>query len=353
MPIFEPMLRKGKNEVRYSGPQLQSFSQCALKYMLSTVAMWMLFSSCRKEPESLPFRKIEMPVSTTYRDLWIFNENEMVVCGGDEQHRVLLITVNGGENWQKGIFLDQPDDFINTIFFINRDTGFCGDGEVIIRRTIDGGLHWHSFYDQTWPIPQNRILRKIWFTDTTNGFICGGKGLGHGMIYKTENTGASWNWTAYDHEYRAVCFANQSNGLVGGYGSLLITDDGGHSFHNSSFTGYYITGIDVGDDGCYWICDLNGVIFKSCDGGNTLHQSRKGTGWSINSRQLNDIAVSSDGKIAAAGPSGFVTVSSDGGQNWNDYMSFSGTDIYRIKWLSESIIMAVGSNGGVYQLEIE
>lgn len=294
-----------------------------------------------------------MPVQTTYRDLWIFNENEMVVCGGDEQNSVVHTTADGGQSWQNSIFHDSPNDFINTLFFINRDTGFCGDGEVIIRRTVDGGNHWNDFYDQTWPIPQNRILRKIWFTDSMHGFICGGKGLGHGMIYKTDDSGNDWSWTAYSHELRAVCFVNPSNGIIGGYGALLITDDGGQTFRSSGFSGYYITGIDAGTDGCYWICDLNGHIFKSCDGGNTLSLSRKGSSWSVRSMQLNDIALSPGGRIAAAGPSGFITISRDGGQSWNDYKSFSGGDIQRLRWLSDHSLFAVGNNGGVYQLEIE
>lgn len=323
-----------------------------MKFLLVALSLSFLLNSCKKDPESLPFRKIEMPVQTIYRDLWIFNEDEMVVGGGDANNSVLYLTTDGGQSWQTPTFQEQPKHYINTLFFINRDTGFCGDGNVIIRRTVNGGLHWDDFYDQSWPIPQNRILRKIWFTDTLHGYICGGKGLGHGMIYKTDDTGMNWEWTAYNHEYRAVCFANQNNGLVGGYGSLLITDDGGQSFRNSGFTGYYLTGIAIGADGCYWVCDLNGSIFSSCDGGNTMNQSRKGTSWSVTSHQLNDIAVSTSGKIAAAGPSGFITISSDGGRSWNDYRSFNEHDIHRIRWLSDRVLVAVGSNGGVYQLEI-
>jgi len=273
----------------------------------------------------------------------------MIVCGGEAQKGFILYSDDLGQTWTSaiGTFNDQ----VNALHFINSDTGFCADGDIIISRTMNGGTSWDPFYDNSWPLTVNRNLRSIWFTTTEKGFVCGGKNLGNGVLYTTVNTGNDWTWTEFEHEYRSVTFSDSLNGIICGHGSVLYTNDGGNNFYPASLKDHYFTGSASDQFGNFFICDLNGKIYQSSNPKNNWLLIRDGSNWTIKSGQLNSIALSPGGKIAAAGPSGFITWSNDNGSSWNDRQSFNGSDIFKVKWLDEKTLACAGQNG-IYLVRI-
>ncbi len=305
--------------------------------------------SCQKNLPDIPSSKLEVPLQITYRDVHVFNENEFIICGGDDKGYVLK-TTNGGNTWiVSQSHFDKP---VNAMFFISPDTGFCADSDVIIYKTTDGGISWNTYYATSWPLTVNRNLRDIWFRDASHGFVCGGKNYGNGVLYRTENAGNSWSFEEFTHEYRGICFADENHGVLCGYGSLLITDDGGVTFQNREIKDYYYTGICVDANKKFYLIELNGSIYTSVDFGQSWQKINDRDGPGLNYRKLFTISVSPIGNIAAAGPNGYLIYSIDGGFTWNFRESFDSGDIMKVEWIDDFHLLSVGKDGAVYLTEI-
>ena len=305
---------------------------------------------CKKNVEEIPCQQLQVPINTTYRDIHVFNENEYTICGGDESGGVIHKTIDGGSTWSTS--LTSFPNSINCLFFLDNNTGFCADSDILIYKTTDGGINWNTFYATSWPLTVNRHLRDIYFNSDTSGFICGGKNYGNGVLYQTSNSGDYWSYNEYSHEYRGICFADAVHGVLCGYGSLLVTADGGSTFDNVENGKAFYTGISVDSNSSFWMCDFNGSIYQSTDFGISWNQKRKVGSWNMSQPQLNCIAVSPSGRIASAGVNGFITWSDDAGDSWNDRESFGGNEILKISWIDNSTLLAVGKNGGVYKLKL-
>lgn len=307
------------------------------------------FCSCKKDLSQLPFQKLMVPVSVTLRDVKVFNDSEFVVSGGDNGTGYVLRTNNKGITWQHAN--TAFDNQVNALCFLNDSTGYCADSDILIYKTTDGGRNWGAFYATSWPLTVNRNLRDIWFTNDSTGFVCGGKNLGNGVLFSTADAGSYWGFKEYAHEYRGICFKNELNGVLCGYGSLLLSQDGGKTFKNIENENAYYTGICLDRDKNYVMCDFNGGVYTSVNGENwqNIRDNKK---WNSGAPQVNCIAASPSGKIACAGPNGFFTWSTDQGNSWNDRESFGGADILSIAWINDSELIAVGSNGGCFIVKL-
>jgi photosystem II stability/assembly factor-like uncharacterized protein len=321
-----------------------------MKPFIIIICFSIAFAGCAKEYQEIPYDKLETGYSFTLRDIAIIDTNKWIVCGGDNGFGMVLQTTDRGSTWIPS--LTSFDNSINCIKFLNSDTGFAGDSDILIYKTIDGGHTWNPFYASSWPLSVNRYLRDIWFINDSTGFVCGGKNFGNGVLFHTNNGGDYWNFREFNHEYRGICFVDQLNGVMCGYGSLLHTSNGGISFELTNNDKAYFTGICHDSYLQYWVCDFNGAVMKSSDKGKTWSTHRKSPSSKFSTGQLNCIDVSPSGKIAAAGPNGFLTWSNDFGHTWNDRESFGGKDVFKIKWVSDHEIAAVGVNGGVYLIRI-
>ncbi len=291
----------------------------------------------------MPFEQMVMPVSATFRDVHVLNESEFIVAGGDDGSGVIMKTSDGGISWQ--VSKSDFDNQVNSLYFLNADTGFCADSDILIYKTTNGGSDWNPFYGTSWPLTVNRNLRDIWFTTDSTGFVCGGKNFGNGVLYKTGNGGDYWSFSEYAHEYRGICFKDKLNGVMCGYGSLLLTIDGGVNFTTIENGTAYYTGISLDHLGNYWMCDFNGGIYASYDSGLSWKKIRDASSWNPRSHQQNCIAISPSGRIASAGPNGFISWSDDNGNSWNDRESFGGNDILKMEWIDNTTIIAAGKNG--------
>jgi len=282
-------------------------------------------------------------MSGTIRDVVVFSESSFIISGGDDGHGAILKTSDGGISWQ--VATNSFDNQINCMYFLNSDTGFCADSDIIIYKTTNGGQDWSGFYGTEWPLTVNRNLRDIAFTNDSTGFVCGGKNLGNGVLYNTANAGNYWSFSEFAHEYRGICFRDAQNGVMCGYGSLLGTNDGGQTFKTIYDAKEFYTGICLDSQNNYWMCAFNGSVFKSISAGQTWEKVRDGSTWNAGAAQQNCIAISQTGRIAIAGPNGFLTWSNDNGNSWNDRESFGGNEILKLEWLNESSLLAVGKNG--------
>ena len=135
----------------------------------------------------------------------------------------ILKTINKGINWDtlnSGII-----DNLNSVFFVNADTGYTVGDLGTILKTINGGIDWIFL-----PSPIDDLY-SIYFKNDSNGFIVGFLGT----FLKTTDGGNSWSETEIigSGTLYSVHFPTLDTGYVAGYcimpagGYIVKTVDGG------------------------------------------------------------------------------------------------------------------------------
>lgn len=322
-----------------------------MKYPFLFLIISVFLSGCTKEYSDYPYCKLELPVQSTVRDVWVFDHDRYIISGGDDDYGFTLHTDDGGTTWNS--LLDYFDNPVNCLYFLDEQTGYAADEDILIYKTGNSGTSWGTYYASSWPLTVNRNMRAICFTNDSTGFVCGGKNLGNGVLFRTQDKGEYWAFTEYNHEYRGIAFADELNGIMCGYSSMLITHDGGQTFEiNGPDELYYTGALFHAATGSYFVCDFNGSVLQSTDKGLTWQTLRKGSTWNSKGAYLNSIDVSNNGRIVCAGPNGYLTWSDNHGASWNQHTSFNGTDILKVKWIDNMEIIATGKNGGVFRVRL-
>jgi photosystem II stability/assembly factor-like uncharacterized protein len=105
-----------------------------------------------------------------------------------------LKTTNGGLNWSMSSFPD-TNVIVSIIYFNDPLNGFASGFSGKIFRTTNGGSNWDLCDIDTtgcpylYGFPKNRFN----FLNSTTGYICGGHYDIIGAVWKTTNSGLSWN----------------------------------------------------------------------------------------------------------------------------------------------------------------
>lgn len=142
----------------------------------------------------------------------VFSVNDNVWIAGDNGKVYKTKKVNSPiSSYETGVTTS-----INSIYFIDDNTGFvCGDAGVVYK-TIDGGLTWNP---SNTGIPSVK-LNSISFLDADKGVVVGD----NGTVYITANGGSSWtleNTGATKNLLSAKYFADGIT-IVGEYGTLVL-----------------------------------------------------------------------------------------------------------------------------------
>lgn len=229
---------------------------------------------------------------------------------GASIHSIIYTTTNGGSNWASYIYNDTTT-LLNTIHFINPNTGFIGCTYTLnktILRTTNGGVNWFPANVDT-NFASNFPVKKFKFMDANTGFAVGGYLDICGVVWKTTDGGNSWSSTTIGGEpYNSIQFPNSNTVVISGgdyeYGvSVNYSSDRGENW-NYFFTGYF------------------------------------GIGYSLAFR------TSTEGWITA-GFSRMFLKSTDGGAGWFNVDTPDSTSVYSLTFTNQRTGWAVGDNGTI------
>lgn len=238
---------------------------------------------------------------------------------------------------------------VNSVFFINNNTGYCGAEQGRILRTINGGATWQT---TNLNIPQ--YIYSIHFPSSSTGYAVGGQSSMNGVMYKTINGGNSWtplggipnNWFMGTH------FINNSTGFITSWpGPVYKTINGGVTWtvsHNIS-TGLYSVYFPSPNTG--YTCGAGGKVYK------TMNQ---GASWvsvspdSTSSFLLYDIHFLNDNVGVVSSANGRIWTTVNGGASWSLIYNQSGKSIVSVHMRSQNDIFASGefNNGSGAQAMI-
>jgi len=225
---------------------------------------------------------------------------------------------------------------INSIWFIDFNTGWAVGTKGTIRHTTNAGATWKA---------QNKGTNDLWgvcFIDANNGWVAGG----NGVIFKTTDGGSSW--TLLDSggtgTIMDIKFINQNDGIFTNGGGIYHTNDGGQTWVKKSdygggsifyrndgkawhSSGYKLVGgawqqiPDFGFDGITFADNQKGYAWrgnfsKTTDGGNT---------WTILDKIVTDDEIIRNPSVDGVA---FVNPSEGRMIGYSDYVTKNGGDTW-------------------------
>jgi photosystem II stability/assembly factor-like uncharacterized protein len=308
-----------------------------------------------------------------YQDFGEFYFLNDLIGWASNYNKQIYKTIDGGVTWNlqfTGLY------FIENIKFLNANTGWCKEGDYILR-TTNGGQTWtrhsfpwyeYSYFDYHFFDPQNGILATYDRTfKTSNGGVTwitlpGVKSYAYslmfvnnnigyavgpfGSITKTTNGGNTWisqSKSVTNEELRATYFIDSQKGWIGGYsGRIYKTINGGRSWINQSVGSNYTHDMYFINDQTGWAVGAVGQILRTTNGGTNWTAS---TFFSYNTIHCVFFRNISTGW--AGGEGGMLIKTTDGGINWTVKPSGTSALIRKIFFISDLIGWAVGSTGKI------
>ncbi len=275
---------------------------------------------------------------------------------------------------------------LNSMFFIDNNTGWIVGDSGLILKTTDKGNTWVR---QTWNDTIHVNLISVYFLNPDNGFIGtedNAYGDYYGALLHTTDGGNSWDYEKYYGSIENIRFLNNKFGYI--YSSrwqrFTLTKDGGKTWsnpkyneiHNSiyfkdSLNAFKFNGPQIDkttDGGNNWstiqnlntVCYINKtefqdslrgyavgyqvegssvmtLIIKTIDGGNT---------WNVDSTKfpgiLQALDINKNSGIASVGKAGVNIFSDDNGASWDKYFSGINSTIEDVYFVDKDYGWAIG-----------
>ena len=237
-------------------------------------------------------------------------------CG---YYGVAYKTEDGGNNW-KPMNLNTAQ-YLNDIYFINRDTGFAVGGSSVFR-TLDGGETWNTITN-----PSTTSLYSVHFTDYNHGVAAGYRQT----IMYTANAGQTWtisqnsNSTVYNMDIKFP--SPQIGYMCTSTGAVLKSVNGGATWTSSSGGSAQLANLFFTDVLTGWAVGNGGLIIHTIDGGATWQTQTSGT-----TNYLNGVHFLDANRGVVVGSAGTYLITYDGGATWinrtNGSTSNDYTDVY-------------------------
>jgi len=288
----------------------------------------------RSEDGGKTWQSVDIATDADLYRVFFVNEMEGWAAGGrirmaptndqmrhDERggYGYIFHTTNGGKTWE--CQYGERGRHLFGLYFTDENTGYaCGERGILLK-TEDGGVHWKE-YPTT---GTRRWLYGITFKDKLNGFAVGESEI----VLRTTDGGKSWvklnapadrQFYGFRTFYRDVTFNGSTGCIVGQFGCILISSDGGQTWRSAAT--FFDTKIRE-------LLDLNSVQFVTDKlgfavgelGTRLMVTEDGGKSWSLrpvaNRDWLRALWADADGKIVLVGEREKVLISNDKGFNWN------------------------------------
>ncbi|MBL4654877.1 MAG: T9SS type A sorting domain-containing protein [Bacteroidia bacterium] len=185
--------------------------------------------------------------------------NELYAIGNKTGNNLFCKRNNGAFGWNCDSLFNNPSIYdINSLHFIDKDTGYIvGEPEAVFK-TMDAGSTWQDLSN----ILTNTIVNDAYFFDDQNGFIVGSSGL-----YHTDDGANSWNMDSIslNRNLRSIDFYDNQYGATVGYGTILMTNNGGTTWDidTTTITNESLYDVLFYDSSLVFIVGSNGLILKN------------------------------------------------------------------------------------------
>jgi photosystem II stability/assembly factor-like uncharacterized protein len=192
--------------------------------------------------------------------------------------------------------------------------------------------------------PVNPLL-GVWFENNQRGFVVGA----YGMILRTEDGGDTWSdWAGQienDRNFHLNSMARIAGGalvIVGEAGQIHVSVNGGGTWERreSPYEGSLFGVIGTGQVNEILAFGLRGTMLFSTDLGKSWRMVPNSAG-----ATLNDGAVTDDGRITLVGNGGTVLMSSNGADSFREHFRSDRSGIMSVVPVSGTNLLVVGESG--------
>lgn len=242
----------------------------------------------------------------------------------------ILKSTNGGDNWIINLTFN-PGRILQTIKFIDQQTGYINAGYNELYKTTDGGGNW-----QTLILPTDLYSNDMSVLNEDTIFLVDDESL-TGGLFRTTNGGVNWQQLYYNFGGNPdkIYMYDGNLGFMGVYPDRLFrTSNGGINWTLISGERDF-SEMDFIDSLTGWKCDGN--MYKTTNGGiNWIEQAlpeKRGIILTTSMRSisvLNSDTIWGTGGIAFFGPGrqrGMIYKTTNGGINWGYQIPDTSIDI--------------------------
>lgn len=283
--------------------------------------------------------------SITICDIEFVSDQIGLLCGGEKNDfGSIYKSFDGGETWVQTYSSDSLS--VNDIFFLNDTIVYaCGDSLMILK-SIDSGDNWEIMDLSNLPwedyyIPYNCIFA----INESNIFAVGGEHYNKGLLSETEEGNLHWSHSSYDNQFNTICFVSEYVGFFGGYGILMVTEDGGNTFDYIDLEGNDFVDIETNKYNTVFALSENGILYSTNDLGynwNTEIRSYKGG--------FNDIHFNESFGIVC-GNNGIIYRKESNEMSWTILKDVTNYNLHSVFVKSNGEVVIGTENGKVLMLD--
>ncbi len=258
----------------------------------------------------------------------------------------IIKTTDGGNNWY--LQNSKTTEILYNVLFVNESIGIVVGERGTVLRTSNGGLNWESVVTIN-----NTKFNGIYFQNQLTGWVCGydNNNGGYGMIYKTTDSGMSWNinYNTLGSGFYKIHFLNNNTGFADNGVYFYRTTNAGSNWswigtlsysldfdfinsQNIIFAGGYILG-----------STLHGTIRKSTNGGSNII-----TVIDLVDTLLQSVDFINENTGVIVGQKGKILKTTNIGINWTRILSPAYSNLKSIYFKDSINGMVSGDFGTLY-----
>lgn len=301
---------------------------------ISIIVIIIVFSIPLKTKADLGWTLQQSGTNQNLNSICFINSNSGFVAGANG---VLLKTTNGGVNWN--LIQLGTNNYLYCVRFPSTNVGYIAGANGILIKSTNSGINW-SFYSTG----ANGPAYSMSFLNDNLGYLI----TYLNTFIKTINGGVNWSLLPSGvGNINSVFFSDANTGFIAGStnleGRIEKTTNGGiNSFslnvpYSISYNGQYFnnsnTGYSVGN---------NGLIIKTTDGGNNWYTQ------SVTNNSLSSINFPSIDTGYACGYFGTILRTTNAGLNWSTQQNYASSfNLHEIHFINNITGYAVGDYGTI------
>lgn len=201
------------------------------------------------------------------------SNNTGLLCGGEKNSSGSIYkTTDGGETWTLCFHSDSLS--VNDIFYLSDSIVYaCGDS-LLFLKSADAGDSWEIINMDNLPYEEYKVpYNSVYAFSENKIYLTGGEHYNKGLWSKTETGNYSWTHDTYDNQFNSMCFVSEYVGFFGGYGILIVTEDGGNTFDYIDLGSNNFTDLETDQNLTVYALSDSGTLYETTDLGynwNTL-----------------------------------------------------------------------------------
>jgi len=318
-----------------------------LKLLFALFISILIFTSCDEDNEyesHVNVSQINIQDDIMITNIAFKNDYSGLLCGGTKNESgAIYLTADAGRSWTKTYESDSLS--VNNLFYLSDSVVFaCGDSLMILKST-DGGHNWTLINLDNIPLDEYYVpYHEIYATSETNLFAIGGEHFYKGLWSETETGNYPWRHTSYDNEFASMCFIDENTGFFGGYGLMIVTEDGGNSFDFIDFENDFFVDMETDENGNVYAVSERGILYFSTD---------LGYNWSnlIDDyyAEFTDLYLGAETSVVC-GWNGIVYLRSGENERWEELKEIPEANYYCAYVNSVNEVFLGSDNGTIYIL---